>query len=67
MTGISRSRVSEPCEKSDGRARTLPAHPVEGDRRYPGTDAFCVEARQIGRLVPVAVTIAVAVDTGVRR
>ena len=67
MTGISKSQVSRPCEEIDERVNAFPARPIEGDRPYPWIDATYVKLREAGRIIPVAVIIAVAVNTDGRR
>jgi putative transposase len=67
MTGISRSQVSRLCEEIDARVKAFLERPLEGDWPYLWIDATYVKVRQSGRVVPVAVTIAVAVNTDGRR
>jgi putative transposase len=67
MTGISKSQVSRLCEEIDGRVKTFLERPLEGDWPYLWIDATYVKVRQNGRIVSVAVTIAVAVNTNGRR
>ncbi len=67
MTGISKSQVSRLCGEIDERAGAFLGRPLEGDWPYLWIDATYVKVRQAGRIVSVAVIIAVAVNTdGVR-
>jgi putative transposase len=67
MTGISKSQVSRLCEEINDRVETFLNHPIEGDWPYLRIDATYIKVRQNGRIVSVAVTIAVAVNTDGRR
>jgi putative transposase len=67
MSGISKSQVSRLCEDIDGRVKTFLERPIEGDWPYLWIDATYVKVRQSGRVVSVAVVIAVAVNTDGRR
>lgn len=53
--------------KVDERVKTFLDRPIEGDWPYLWIDATYVKVRQQGRIVSVAVTIAVAVNTDGRR
>ncbi len=67
MTGISKSQVSRLCSEIDERVNAFLMRPLEGDWPYLWIDATYVKVRQAGRIVSVAVIIAVAVNTdGVR-
>jgi putative transposase len=67
MTGISKSQVSRLCGEIDERVNTFLGRPLEGDWPYLWIDATYVKVRQAGRIVSVAVIVAVAVNTdGVR-
>ena len=67
MTGISKSQVSRLCGEIDERVNAFLSRPLEGDWPYLWIDATYVKVRQAGRIVSVAVIIAVAVNTdGVR-
>ena len=67
MTGVSKSQVSRLCEEIDERVQTFLNRPIEGDWPYLWIDATYVKSRLAGRVVSVAVIIAVAVNTdGVR-
>jgi len=67
MAGISKSQVSRLCAEIDERVRTFLERPIEGDWPYLWIDATYVKVREAGRIVSVAVTIAVAVNTDGRR
>lgn len=67
MTGISKSQVSRLCEEIDERVKAFLERPLEGDWPYLWIDATYVKVRQAGRIVSVAVIIAVAVNTEGRR
>lgn len=67
MTGISKSQVSRLCEEIDERVEAFLNRPIEGDWPYLWIDATYLKVRQAGRIVSVAVIIAVGVNTdGVR-
>jgi putative transposase len=67
MSGVSKSQVSRLCEEIDERVQAFLERPIEGDWPYLWIDATYVKTRQAGRVVSVAVIIAVAVNTdGVR-
>jgi transposase-like protein len=67
MESISRSQVSRLCAEIDERVRDFLARPIEGDWPYLWLDATYVKVREAGRIVPVAVTIAVGVNADGRR
>ncbi len=67
MEGISRSQVSRLCTEIDERVRDFLARPIEGDWPCLWLDATYVKVREAGRIVPVAVTIAVSVNADGRR
>jgi putative transposase len=67
MTGISRSQVSRLCEEIDEKVKAFLSRPIEGDWPYLWIDATYVKVRQSGRIVSVAVIIAVAVNSDGRR
>ena len=67
MTGISKSQVSRLCEEIDERVNVFLERPLEGDWPYLWIDATYVKVRQAGRIMSVAVIIAVAVNTEGRR
>jgi putative transposase len=67
MTGISKSQVSRLCEDIDGRVKAFLDRPIEGDWPYVWVDATYVKVRQAGRIISVAVIVAVGVNTDGRR
>ncbi|MDR3488037.1 MAG: IS256 family transposase [Bradyrhizobium sp.] len=67
MTGISKSQVSRLCEEIDGKVKAFLDRPIEGDWPYLWLDATYVKVREEGRIVSVAVTVAVGVNTDGRR
>src|SRR3954469_15463630 len=67
MSGISKSQVSRLCEEIDDKVKAFLARPIEGVWPYLWIDATYVKARQAGRILSVAVIIAVGVNTDGRR
>src|ERR1700758_844190 len=67
MSGISKSQVSRLCEEIDERGKTFLDLPIEGDWPYLWIDATYVKVRQNGRIVSVAVIVAVGVNSDGRR
>ena len=67
MSGISKSQVSRLCEEIDGRVKAFLERPIEGDWPYLWIDATYLKVRRGGRIVSVAVIIAVGVNTDGRR
>jgi putative transposase len=67
MSGISKSQVSRLCEEIDDRVKAFLDRPIEGDWPYLWIDATYVKVRQNGRIVSVAVIIAVGVNADGRR
>jgi transposase-like protein len=67
MSGISKSQVSRLCEEIDERVQAFLTRPIEGDWPYVWVDATYLKVRQAGRIVSVAVTVAVGVNTDGRR
>jgi putative transposase len=67
MTGISKSQVSRLCAEIDDKVKTFLTRPLEGDWPYLWLDATYVKVRQAGRIVSVAVIIAVGVNNDGRR
>jgi putative transposase len=65
--GVSKSQVSRLCEEIDGRVKTFLERPIEGDWPYLWIDATYLKVRRGGRIVSVAVIIAVGVNTDGRR
>ena len=66
-TGISKSQVSRLCGEIDERVNAFLDRPIEGDWPYLWLDATDVKVREAGRIVSVAVTVAVGVNTDGRR
>src|ERR1700709_1864451 len=66
-TGVSKSQVSRLCQEIDERVGAFLDRPIEGEWPYLWLDATYVKVRQAGRIVSVAATIAVAVNTDGRR
>jgi putative transposase len=67
MTGISKSQVSRLCAEIDERVKAFLHRPIEGDWPYLWIDATYVKVRQNGRIVSVAVIVAVGVNGDGRR
>jgi putative transposase len=67
MTGISKSEVSRLCGELDGEVQAFLNRPIEGDWPYLWIDATYVKTREAGRIVSVAVIVAVAVNTDGQR
>jgi transposase-like protein len=67
MTGISKSQVSRLCGEIDDKIATFLNRPLEGDWPYIWLDATYVKVRSDGRIVSVAVIIAVGVNNAGRR
>ncbi len=66
-SGVSKSQVSRLCEEIDERVKAFLDRPIEGDWPYLWIDATYVKVRQNGRIVSVAVIIAVGVNADGRR
>jgi transposase-like protein len=67
MTGISKSQASRLCEEIDEWAQAFLNRPLEGNWPYVWLDATYVKVRQAGRIVSVAVIIAVGANDDGRR
>ena len=67
MSGASKSQVSRLCGEIDDKINGFLDRPLEGDWPYLWLDATYVKVRQTGRIVSVAVTVAVAVNDQGRR
>ena len=67
MTGISKSQVSRLCGEIDDKVQGFLERPLEGDWPYLWLDATYVKMREAGRIVSVAVIVAVAVNDQGRR
>jgi transposase-like protein len=67
MSGISKSQVSRLCGEIDDKIKAFLNRPLEGDWPYVWLDATYLKVRQAGRIVSVAVIIAVGVNSAGRR
>ncbi len=67
MSGISKSQVSRLCMEIDDKIRSFLERPLEGDWPYLWLDATYMKVREAGRIVSVAVIVAVAVNDQGRR
>jgi hypothetical protein len=67
MGGVSKSQVSRLCAEIDGRVSAFLDRPLEGDWPHLWIDATYLKLRQNGRIIPVAVIVAVGVNTDGRR
>jgi len=67
MSGISKSQVSRLCEEIDDKVQAFLTRPIEGDWPYLWIDATYIKVRQNGRIVSVAVTVAVGANADGRR
>ena len=67
MTGISKSQVSRLCVEIDDKIDAFLNRPLEGDWPYLWLDATYVKVRANGRIVSVAVIVAVAVNSSGQR
>jgi putative transposase len=63
MTGISKSQVSRLCQEIDEKVKAFLGRPLEGDWPYVWIDATYLKVRQSGRIVSVAVIVAVGVNS----
>jgi putative transposase len=67
MSGISKSQVSRLCQEIDARVASFLQRPLEGDWPYLWLDASYVKVRSQGRVVSLAVVLAIAVNADGRR
>src|ERR1700739_3416245 len=67
MSGISKSQVSRLCAEIDEKVKAFLGRPIEGDWPYLWIDATYVKVRQNGRIVSVAVIVAIGVNSDGRR
>ena len=67
MGGVSKSQVSRLCTEIDERVAAFLDRPLESDWPYLWIDATHLKVRQNGRIVSVAVIVAVGVNTDGRR
>jgi len=63
ISGISKRQVSRLCEEIDVRVKAFLDRPIEGDWPYLWMDATYIKVRRAGRIVSVAVIIAVGVNS----
>jgi len=63
MSGVSKSQVSRLCGELDERVGAFLNRQIEGDWPYLWIDATYVKTREAGRIVSVAVIVAVGVNT----
>jgi transposase-like protein len=66
-SGVSKSQVSRLCEEIDAKVKAFLERPLEGDWPYLWIDATYLKVRRGGRIVSVAVIIAIGVNTDGRR
>ena len=67
MDGISKSQGSRLCEEIDEKVKPSLGRPIEGDWPYVWLDATYLRVRRGGRIVSVAVAIAIGVNGDGRR
>ncbi|MER8880820.1 transposase [Mesorhizobium sp. M0684] len=67
MSGISKSQLSRLCEEIGGKVKAFLERLIEGDWPYLWIDATYLKVRRGGRIVSVAVIIAVGVIADGRR
>ena len=67
LAGISKSQVSRLCEEIDERVKTFLTRPIEGLWPYLWIDATYVKVREGGRIISVAVIIAIGANADGRR
>lgn len=67
MSGISKSQVSRLCSEIDERVKAFLERPIEGEWPYLWIDATYVKVRQAGRIISVAVIVAVGANSDGRR
>jgi putative transposase len=63
MSGVSKSQVSRLCGELDEQVGAFLSRQIEGDWPYLWIDATYVKTREAGRIVSVAVIVAVGVNT----
>ena len=67
MSGVFKSQVSRLCGELDVRVGAFLNRQIEGDWPYLWVDATYVKTREAGRIVSVAVILAVGVNTDGQR
>ena len=65
--GVSKSQVSRLCEEIDERVKAFLTRPIEGDWPYLWIDATYIKGRRDGRVVSMAVIVAVGANADGRR
>jgi len=66
-SGVSKSQVSRLCAEIDERVHAFLSRPIEGAWPYLWIDATYVKVREAGRIVSLAVIVAVGVNNDGRR
>jgi hypothetical protein len=66
-SGISKSQVSRLCEETDERVNAFLSRPIKGEWPYLWIDATYLKTRVAGRIVSMAVILAVGVNADGRR
>ena len=66
-SGVSKSQVSRLCEEIDARVNAFLSRPIEGTWPYLWIDATYLKVREAGRIVSLAVIIAIGVNADGRR
>ena len=66
-SGVSKSQVSRLCEEIDERVKAFLTRPIEGDWPYLWIDATYIKGRRDGRVVSMAVIVAVGANADGRR
>ncbi len=67
MTGISKSQVSRLCKDIDERVHAFLGRPIDSSWPYVWLDATYVKVREAGRIVSMAVVVAIGVNMEGRR
>jgi putative transposase len=67
LEGISKSQVSRVCREPDAEVERFRARKLEGPYPYVWLDATFVKVRQDGRVVSMAVVLAIGVNAGGQR
>src|SRR5688572_11850901 len=67
MAGISKSQVSRLCQELDAEVARFRARPLAGPYPYVWLDATFVKVRDDGRVVSMAIVVAVGVDASGQR
>ncbi len=67
LTGISKSQVSRLCRELDAEVERFRTRKLEGSYPYVWLDATCVKVREGGRVISLAVVLAIGVNAGGQR